>query len=100
LLKNSTIPSVSALRNPAALIETQHGKPASRLGFASQYTQDATCIPAAFEAGIKYFFDYQLPKEPIWSELRLLTTDQKMLIANMNAIVEGSGGQYAAFQPK
>ncbi len=54
------------------MIETRWGQPASRLGFASQYTQDATCIPAAFEAGINYFFDYQLPKEPLLVELKSL----------------------------
>ncbi|MBE9009762.1 aldo/keto reductase [Pseudanabaenaceae cyanobacterium LEGE 13415] len=54
------------------MIEAQNGIPASRLGFASQYTQDPTCIGAAFEAGINYFFDYQLPKEPIRHELRSL----------------------------
>jgi aryl-alcohol dehydrogenase-like predicted oxidoreductase len=54
------------------MIKTQTGKPASRLGFASQYTQDPTCIPAAFEAGINYFFDYQLPQEPMQSELQSL----------------------------
>lgn len=63
------------------MIKTQQGGRASRLGFASQYTQDSTCIGAAFEAGINYFFDYQLPKEPIRSELRsLLTTHREAIL--------------------
>lgn len=54
------------------MIRTRQGQPASRLGFASQYTQDATCIRAAFEAGINYFFDYQLPKAHLQAELKSL----------------------------
>lgn len=59
------------------MIKTQNGTQASRLGFASQYTEDPTCIGAAFEAGINYFFDYQLPKEPIQKELRSLFTTHR-----------------------
>lgn len=63
------------------MLQTQNGHSASRLGFASQYTQDATCIPAAFEAGINYFFDYQLPKDPIRAELKLLlATDRDSIL--------------------
>ncbi|MBD3886533.1 aldo/keto reductase [Phormidium tenue FACHB-886] len=69
------------------MIETRQGKPASRLGFASQYTQEATCIPAAFEAGINYFFDYQLPKESLQAELKSL------LVAHRDAIVYTFGSE-------
>lgn len=63
------------------MLKTQNGTPASRLGFASQYTQDPTCIRAAFEAGINYFFDYQLPKEPILAELKpLLASDRASIL--------------------
>jgi len=63
------------------MIQTQNGTPASRLGFASQYTEDPTCIGAAFEAGINYFFDYQLPKAPIQAELKpLLSRDRASIL--------------------
>lgn len=63
------------------MIQTQQGQPASRLGFASQYTQDATCIPAAFEAGINSFFDYQLPKAHLRTELKsLLATHRDAIL--------------------
>jgi len=63
------------------MIETLQGQLASRLGFASQYTQDATCIRAAFEAGINYFFDYQLPQAAQGLELKsLLATNREAII--------------------
>lgn len=63
------------------MIETRQGQSASRLGFASQYTQDATCIRAAFAAGINYFFDYQMPQAALRLELKsLLATNREAII--------------------
>ncbi|MGG6265590.1 aldo/keto reductase [Leptolyngbya sp. AN03gr2] len=44
-------------------------EPVSRLGLASQYLKDLTCIQTAFEAGINFYFSYDLSSDPLVDEL-------------------------------
>jgi len=69
------------------MIKTLHGQTASRLGLASQYIEDASCIAAAFDAGINYFFDYGVPKEPLVSELK------SQLAVKQNALIYCVGSE-------
>lgn len=43
--------------NPVHL-KTLSGEPICRLGLASQYLKDVTCVQMAVESGINYFFSY------------------------------------------
>lgn len=58
-------------------LETLSGEPASRLGFASQYLKDSACVPMAFEAGINYFFSYDLSGDPLVDALKPLLVKQR-----------------------
>jgi len=64
-------------------LTTQNGQLVSRLGLASQYLKEETCVLAAFEAGVNYFFSYSLPEPLFLSELTSLvaTNRQALLIA-------------------
>jgi hypothetical protein len=44
-------------------IETLNGRPASILGLAGSQGMDTSCVAIAFEAGVNYFFFYDLSHE-------------------------------------
>ncbi|MCU0552892.1 MAG: aldo/keto reductase [Leptolyngbya sp. Prado105] len=52
-------------------------QPVSRLGFASQYLKDLTCVQAAFTAGINFYFSYNLSSDPLVDGLMPLLTTQR-----------------------
>lgn len=58
-------------------LTTLQGQSASRLGLASQYLEDATCVRAAFDAGINYFFSYGPPVGAFLQELRSLVAGHR-----------------------
>lgn len=60
---------------------TQQGQTASILGLAASAGMDATCITAAFEAGINYFFFYDFTNEKFLAGLKsLLATKRKQVL--------------------
>lgn len=62
---------------------TQQGHTASILGLAAARGMDATCIAAAFEAGINYFFFYDFTNETFLACLKTLlaTMQERVLVA-------------------
>jgi aryl-alcohol dehydrogenase-like predicted oxidoreductase len=68
-------------------MKTQQGQSASGLGLATQYLKENAIATAAFEAGINYFFFYDLPSESLLAELRSL------LAANREAILIATGSE-------
>ncbi|MDZ4870979.1 MAG: hypothetical protein CLLPBCKN_000367 [Chroococcidiopsis cubana SAG 39.79] len=64
-------------------IVTQQGHSASILGLAASGGMDVTCIAAAFEAGINYFFFYDFTNEKFLAGLRslLATKREQVLVA-------------------
>jgi aryl-alcohol dehydrogenase-like predicted oxidoreductase len=58
-------------------LETLSGHAVSRLGLASQYLKEVDCVQAAFEAGINYFFSYDLSSDRLSGELKPLLTTQR-----------------------
>ena len=62
---------------------TLQGHKASRLGLAAASGMDASCIAAAFEAGINYFFFYDFTAEKFLAGLKslLATKRERVLVA-------------------
>jgi len=58
-------------------LTTLQGQPVSRLGLASQYIREASCVPAAFAAGINYFFAYGPPTGAFLQALRSQVADHR-----------------------
>lgn len=58
-------------------LETLSGHAVSRLGLASQYLKEVDCVQAAFEAGINYFFSYDLSSDRLSGELKPLLRDSR-----------------------
>ncbi|MGP1383473.1 MAG: aldo/keto reductase [Thainema sp.] len=58
-------------------LTTLQGQPVSRLGLASQYIEEANCVPTAFDAGINYFFSYSTPTGIFLQELRSLVAGHR-----------------------
>jgi aryl-alcohol dehydrogenase-like predicted oxidoreductase len=52
-------------------------QPVSRLGFASQYLKDLTCVQTAFTAGVNFYFSYNLSSDPLVDGLMPLLTTQR-----------------------
>lgn len=69
----------------ASIVElvTQQGQTASILGLAASGGMDVTCIAAAFEAGINYFFFYDFANEKFLAGLKslLATKRERVLVA-------------------
>lgn len=58
-------------------LRTLNGQPVSRLGLATQYLKDLTCVEAAFEAGINFLFSYNLSSDGVSDRLKpVLRTDR------------------------
>jgi aryl-alcohol dehydrogenase-like predicted oxidoreductase len=64
-------------------LETLNGQLASILGLAGHQAMDASCVALAFEAGVNYFFFYDLSHENLLSGLKPLaaTGREQVLIA-------------------
>ncbi|WP_392476843.1 aldo/keto reductase [Nostoc sp. C110] len=64
-------------------LSTLQGQPASILGLAGQQSIDAATVLLAFEAGINYFFFYNLESENFLGGLKslLLTNREQVLVA-------------------
>ena len=64
-------------------LETLKGQPASILGLAGHQAMDASCVALAFEAGVNYFFFYDLSHESLLRELKpiVATHRDQVLIA-------------------
>jgi aryl-alcohol dehydrogenase-like predicted oxidoreductase len=64
-------------------LETLKGQPASILGLAGHQAMDASCVALAFEAGVNYFFFYDLSQESLVRGLKpiLATHRDQVLIA-------------------
>lgn len=58
-------------------IVTQKGQPASILGLAGNQSMDVSCVKVAFEAGVNYFFFYNLCSKNLLSGLKLLLADKR-----------------------
>lgn len=68
------------------------GSPASRLGLAAYPGQDPECVGAAFEAGVNFFFFYDLGRADFVAEVaRLARRNRDEVI-----LASGSGGRDAA----
>lgn len=52
-------------------LETLNGQPASILGLAGSQGMDTSCVAAGFEAGVNYFFFYDISHENLLSELKV-----------------------------
>ncbi|MGK7874671.1 MAG: aldo/keto reductase [Xenococcaceae cyanobacterium] len=53
-------------------LKTLQGQPASLLGLAGQPQMDSSCVPLAYEAGVNFFFFYNLSFKSLLTELRRL----------------------------
>lgn len=64
-------------------LETLNGQPASILGLAGSRDMDTSCAAVAFEAGVNYFFFYDLSHENLLTGLKPLTAThrEQVLIA-------------------
>ncbi|WP_370588022.1 aldo/keto reductase [Trichocoleus sp. FACHB-591] len=58
-------------------LKTIAGNPISCLGLASRRVQESACIAQAFEAGVNYFFFYNLGSERFLETLKLLASAQR-----------------------
>ena len=58
-------------------ITTQDGKPASILGLGNHPQADSNCVPIAWEAGINYFFFYNLTYTALVQELKFLLSNHR-----------------------
>lgn len=65
------------------VLTTLSGEPVCRLGLASQYLEEIACFAAAFQAGMNYFFSYDLLDDVVLEALQPQLTSQRdaMLIA-------------------
>lgn len=62
-------------------IVTQKGQPASILGLAGNQSMEVSCVPAAFKAGVNYFFFYNLSFNNLLEGLKpLLTAKREELV--------------------
>jgi hypothetical protein len=64
-------------------LETLNGQPASILGLAGRPGMDTSCAAVAFEAGVNYFFFYELSHENLLNGLKpiVATHCEQVLIA-------------------
>jgi aryl-alcohol dehydrogenase-like predicted oxidoreductase len=58
-------------------LETLNGQPASILGLAGSRGMDTSCAAVAFEAGVNYFFFYDLSHENLLSGLKPIVATQR-----------------------
>ena len=68
-------------------LETLKGQPASILGLGGNQAMDTSCVALAFEAGINYFFFYNLSHENLLSGLKPIVATQREQIL----VATGSG---------
>lgn len=59
------------------ILRTLARQPVSRLGLASQYLEDSTCVERAVNAGINYFFSYDLSSDSLVDALKPLLQTQR-----------------------
>jgi aryl-alcohol dehydrogenase-like predicted oxidoreductase len=64
-------------------LETLNGQPASTLGLAGSSAMETSCVALAFEAGVNYFFFYDLSHENLLNGLKpiVATGREQVLIA-------------------
>jgi hypothetical protein len=64
-------------------LETLNGQPASILGLAGSQGMDTSCAAVAFEAGVNYFFFYDLSHENLLDGLKpiVATHREQVLMA-------------------
>ncbi|MGH2414814.1 MAG: hypothetical protein ACRDEA_14215, partial [Microcystaceae cyanobacterium] len=74
-------------------LSTVQGKPASLLGLAGHQRMEISCVRAAFEAGINYFFFYNLSFGNLLNGLKPLLADEReaLLVATGSEDRELSG---------
>jgi len=58
-------------------IQTIQGQPASILGLAGQEPMESGCVDLAWQAGVNYFFSYDLGNSPLLQDLRQLLQQQR-----------------------
>jgi aryl-alcohol dehydrogenase-like predicted oxidoreductase len=58
-------------------IVTLQGQPASILGLAGNQDMEVSCVPVAFEAGVNYFFFYNMSFNNLLSGLKTLLTSRR-----------------------
>ena len=61
-------------------LTTLCGNSVSRLGFASQYLRESTCVDTAFNASINYFFFYNLSSKQFLDELKHLLVNRREVL--------------------
>ena len=64
-------------------VKTLNGQPTSILGLAGHQNMDTSCVAIAFEAGVNYFFFYDISHENLLSGLKpiVATHREQVLIA-------------------
>ena len=58
-------------------IQTIQGEPASRLGLAGQQPMETDCVDLAWQAGVNFFFSYEMGQSPLLTDLRSLLSQHR-----------------------
>jgi len=78
-------------------LETRNGQPASILGLAGSRGMDTSCAAIAFEAGVNYFFFYDLSHENLLNGLKSIVAshhEQVLIATGSDERDKGRLGQY------